>query len=423
VAVRLKAFIVIVAACLVVSPAGATSAEQALQQGIRAFNSGDFETAVQSFEVAAAAGLEHPSLHQNLGSAYYRLGHYAKAAEHFQRLTHNSDYQKLAFYNLGLIANKQHNTTLANEWFTRVLSVPGNDTVSVLAERALETLANDPAKFTRISGLLSANVGYDSNVPTLQDNATNVRTSDNYTDLSALAYGRVLGNKINGVDLTLGIKSLNYSYSSNYEYLRPLAEILAYRRIDRFDISALAAYDNYFTKGNTLEKLTRVGAMAETDIGERATFGARYTWYHLTMVAAADAPFSGDMHQTRFDFNYFSSAGRSQIRFEHERNYRNAALYSPTRNTLRVAQEVDLSPRWKTTFNANVRSSDYPADATLSTQGSHRDERYMFGAELRWNYHRQFSISAVYDYTYNTSNLASYRYRRYTTGIVTAYTF
>ena len=58
-------------------------------------------------------------LKYNFAVAYYRLSQYKEAKRNFSELAKNTRFERIAYFNLGLVANKQKNKPSAVRWFRR----------------------------------------------------------------------------------------------------------------------------------------------------------------------------------------------------------------------------------------------------------------------------------------------------------------
>ncbi|HEY9182315.1 MAG TPA: hypothetical protein VIQ99_03885, partial [Gammaproteobacteria bacterium] len=65
---------------LAAGPAAAQSASALFAEGNSLARSGVYRTALLRYREAAAAGLDSPLLHYNVGVVYYKLGEFADAA-------------------------------------------------------------------------------------------------------------------------------------------------------------------------------------------------------------------------------------------------------------------------------------------------------------------------------------------------------
>jgi tetratricopeptide (TPR) repeat protein len=73
---------------LLSSPARAQDlarAQSLAAEGDRAYESGEYESAAESYRAALEAGLDHPILHYNLGNAYFKQGELGEAIVQYRR--------------------------------------------------------------------------------------------------------------------------------------------------------------------------------------------------------------------------------------------------------------------------------------------------------------------------------------------------
>ena len=102
---------------------------------------GVYRTALLRYRAAAAAGLDTPLLHYNMGIAYYRVGQYADATAEFMKAQGDPQLASLATYNLGLAYRAAGDTDAAIDAFSAVADTAERRDLRRLAERAAETVA------------------------------------------------------------------------------------------------------------------------------------------------------------------------------------------------------------------------------------------------------------------------------------------
>jgi tetratricopeptide (TPR) repeat protein len=88
--------------CIGSQGAAAQTAAELMAEGNSLVRSGVYRTALLRYREAAAAGLDTPLLHYNLGVVHYELGNFADAAEEFALATAEPALTALASYNRGL---------------------------------------------------------------------------------------------------------------------------------------------------------------------------------------------------------------------------------------------------------------------------------------------------------------------------------
>lgn len=95
----------VVLAALVLAAPGVARAESRFDQGMTAYQAGEYETALDHFLQAQVDRPDDPRLLYNIGNAYYRLGEFESAARHFRMAAESEDanaaLRRQALYNEG----------------------------------------------------------------------------------------------------------------------------------------------------------------------------------------------------------------------------------------------------------------------------------------------------------------------------------
>jgi tetratricopeptide (TPR) repeat protein len=124
------------------------SGAELMQEGNALARDGIYRTALLRYREAAAAGLDTPLLHHNVGVAYYRLGEYGNAAQEFERAAAAPDerLQAIAQYNLGLARRAAGDRAGAESAFRSAAdSAPGRS-LRRLADHASSVVAAPPVR-------------------------------------------------------------------------------------------------------------------------------------------------------------------------------------------------------------------------------------------------------------------------------------
>lgn len=183
---------------------------QLFAQGVGAFHSGDFASALRYFQQAHAAGFNLPTLYFNLGASLYKLGRYAEAEDAFRECARDPNWASLANYNAGLSAYKRGQRTAAAGYFERAWRLADSTKVRALALTMLER--TDLAASRRPRGLLALNLGYNDNVALSADNQTLQTSSegDRFSELLASATGR-WGSRAGALNWDASLYDLRYA--------------------------------------------------------------------------------------------------------------------------------------------------------------------------------------------------------------------
>ena len=119
--------------------AAAQTAAELLAEGNSLVRSGVYRTALLRYREAAAAGLDTPLLHYNLGVVRYELGDFPEAADEFARATAEPALAALASYNRGLALRAAGDATGATAAFNAAADAADDRDLRRLAESAAES--------------------------------------------------------------------------------------------------------------------------------------------------------------------------------------------------------------------------------------------------------------------------------------------
>jgi tetratricopeptide (TPR) repeat protein len=118
--------------------AAAQTAAELLAEGNSLVRSGVYRTALLRYREAAAAGLDTPLLHYNLGVVRYELGDFAEAAAEFALATREPALAALASYNRGLALRAAGDTAAATAAFNAAAARADDRDLRRLAESAAD---------------------------------------------------------------------------------------------------------------------------------------------------------------------------------------------------------------------------------------------------------------------------------------------
>ena len=127
----------------------AQTAAELMAEGNSLVRSGVYRTALLRYREAAAAGLDTPLLHYNLGVVHYELGDFAEAAAEFALATAEPGLGALASYNRGLALRAAGDTAAATEAFNAAADAADDRDLRRLAEDAAESATPPRARSRR----------------------------------------------------------------------------------------------------------------------------------------------------------------------------------------------------------------------------------------------------------------------------------
>lgn len=121
--------------------AAAQTTVELMAEGNQLVRSGIYRTALLRYREAAAAGLDTPLLHYNVGVVQFELGAFAEAAAEFARAAADSTLGALASYNRGLALRAAGDTAAAREAFRAAAAAADDRDLRRLAESAADERA------------------------------------------------------------------------------------------------------------------------------------------------------------------------------------------------------------------------------------------------------------------------------------------
>lgn len=418
----------------------ANTADDYFEQGVIAARNGDNQGAVRAFENAKRAGLTSSALYYNLGVIYYRMKVYAWSSEYFKKLTNDSDYAALAYYNLGLIAASKDQLSQAVRDFNISYSLTHDPKLKALSELALRRIGKatqsiaymdqDNLKHTAGEtnesdwrGLVSLTYARDDNVGLDNDEIKYVtgisQKHDNYADILATTHGYLYGNRKGGFSLTAYANVQKYSTASisrNYDYSQ-YHIALSRESGDRFWRFRYGfGYDQTWFGGADFLKLYSVDFS-----GKRILDNRKYVRFHFISYKITAIPLyqylDGYKHLVKFDITVPGKWWKYRIGYSAElsnrQNFQSTTTYtyrsfSPLQNTLQAIGYFYFAKSWETRFELQYRNSIYRQEDMLDTRTNtgfyRKDNRYLFSASLIYNFTRRWQASLDFSYTKNDSN-------------------
>lgn len=183
------------AACAGAGEAAAQSAAELLAEGNKLVRSGVYRTALLRYREAAAAGLDTPLLHYNIGVVRYELGDFADAAAEFAQAAAEPTLAALASYNRGLALRAAGDPAAATAAFRAAADSAGDRDLRRLAANAADgrsapgpTVATAPRRAPRAAPLEDTRIGelrLTAAARIGQDDNVYRSPADPYTDLAA----------------------------------------------------------------------------------------------------------------------------------------------------------------------------------------------------------------------------------------------
>ncbi|MCK4708650.1 MAG: tetratricopeptide repeat protein, partial [Gammaproteobacteria bacterium] len=402
-------------------------------QGVKKAELGDYPAALVQFQKAKKAGLDTAALNYNFAVVFYKLGQYEEARKVFTDLTNVPRFEQIAYFNLGLVANKQKDEFDAARWFRRAyrsdIRSEKNTRIKVLAAEALKRL-NLPLRKTRTSkawtGFLSGSLASDSNVALLNDDLVGV-TSQSDTSVSLSAYGArwLKGRENNGVRLFLNGHLQNYSSHSQYNFSQFSIGAARYDRLGDWRMRFGGAWDEIYFGGSNYQRLASMEVRARKSLSNINQLRLRYK---ASRIHATDPLYSylegwrqqfRVGNQMKLGATKYRAYYQLELNFREDREYRVGAedlftSYSPTRHMLRVTGWWKLPSSWVLQVDGRYRYSEYKKDNILVGGVTERRDDTQSRASVRLSkkLSKEWELKTTYTITSNDSSVGRKSYDR-----------
>ena len=403
----------------------AGEADERYSRGVKAAAAGDYKNALSHFLQAQELGLDKPVLDYNLGVAYYRLGRYSEARKVFTRLLKEPKFTSIAYFNLGLIANKSGDERSATDWFLRAYQNSENKKLKALAAKALKRLGVDVKKSTvtkKWSGFAAASVGHDSNVKLANEDLVGVfGESDSNLEIMGVGNYWLRGGREDGVRLSFSGDVQKYQTLSSYDFSQFQLGLSRFGKLAGWNMRFTGSWNESYLGGNNYQRIFGGEARGRYGLGGGKYLRLRYRLNYITATDTLYEALDGWRHQLRAGMQVRQGSHRFRGYYQLDLNDRkdrltgtNFTSYSPTRNALRAIAYLRLSTRWKARLDARYRYSAYndPNLVAGVETVTRVDKQIRLGARLGYGFAKYWEVEGQYTYYDNSSNIDVNSYKR-----------
>jgi len=368
--------------------------------------------------------MESPKLDYNLAVAHYRLGHYAQAGRLFRKLTADPALRQLAYYNLGLVANKLGDPAAAVDWFEKARALNDSPRLKHLAQRALQRLRGALATPRRPwHGFASLGVMYDSNVTLANDTLTGI-TGVSDTAAEALLSTSVWlgGDRRRGLRASLNGYSQRYRQQGSNDFSQLAASLARYQTLAQWLGRWSLRWEESYFGGAKYQRAFSLDGRLQRSLGKQRRLNLRYRFSRLRATNSRFDYLDGWRQQLRLGQLWSGGASRFGLAYQLELNDRRDRIgstgsftsFTPTRHGLRARLERSLPARWRASLEGRYRYSRYRGQNDLADGSNKRriDHQYQASLGLQRRLARHWEFEARYNYTRNDSAIDTYQYRR-----------
>jgi tetratricopeptide (TPR) repeat protein len=418
---------VLLLGALLFSNVNADPKQDYFDAGVQAAKNGNYPVALQHFKNAEKSGLDTPALQYNLAVSYYKLGQYETARKLFSRLTDIATFEQLAYFNLGLIANKQKDEAAAIRWFQRAYRDVSSKKVRMLAKEALSRLGVSARKTRRLNpdwiGFVSSSLAHDSNVALLNDDLVGVADqSDTAVDISSYASRWLKGGMRGGVRMSLGASLQKYSKLSQYDYSQLSARVMRYDVLGDWKMRIGGSWNEIYFDGREYQRIVGADVRGRKNLSGKNQLRMRYK---LNRIQATNALYDYlDGWRQQFRVGLQQHAGNDHLRYYYQLELNNRkdrestaadrpfTSYSPTRHTLRATGWWELSKQWQLRLDARFRYSRYNDDNerlinSILQNERREDSQIRLSARVNRELGRHWDVFAQFMATRNDSTIDS----------------
>lgn len=406
-------------------------------EGIAAFNQGNYQQALEFFEQAERAGGQSDSLDYNIAVSLYRLGRYEEAKERFNALVDKPEWQVLVRYNLGLVAEAQQDRAMAIQYYRLSAQQQENERVTGLAQQKLNALEQQSAGISaanpvtvaspsRWAGLISVTAGQDSNASSLADDLLESTNSaeDYFQELLVYGHAQLTGRQGNG----FRIYGLGFHRAFN-EFDHLDSQVLGIGGVYEKPVG------NYLFEGGLRATTTTLDSrdvadqwQISTGLSRRFDLGTVNTSYAYSQFNAGKdfAQIDGDQHVVELGWRKQFGDVNLRSRYRYETNARDDlqrdgafASYSPDRHGIRLEARWQATQALSTGLIAEHIHSRYDGDNRLrDTDGQIREEQRInkqskLTADIAYRFNRNWRAKAEYQYTDQRDNFDIYAYDKH----------
>jgi len=372
--------------------------------GKASFNQGNYKQSLTYFNKAASQGKNPPKLDYALGSTHYKLENYQASRNYFLKLTNDREYGALAYYNLGLISNKDKNNKQAIKHFKKSKSITRSAKLKKLNKKQITKLTKPTRK--KWSGYASAGYGYDSNIVAAPAGIA-ANESGSFMRGTALANYLVSGNKTDGVLAKASFYATDY-FNTSFNDDKSLAFDVSLRdKLDKWKMSYDAGIKQSTYGDDDFQRILRVTVKAKNKLDKKNELRFRYRYEDIDSLSRRFDFLDGKRQRLRAEYHIKSSTDKLRFLYEVEINSRQNVTrptrqlnYSPTRN--KIAVKYDNKITSVDTIGGEIEFRDSSYDATPTQNRS--DTRYVAAIKYTHGFDKYWRVKTRIKYKNNDSN-------------------
>ena len=356
--VRMLASMLLLAHCASLS---AQSPADTWQLGLEAFQQNDYLTALLQFESARDAGQPGPAVHYNIGVCQYKLAYYPEAKNTFELIRSRfPEFDALAEYNLGLVAQKLDRSDEARRHFQRSYDMSADDeTLRTLSSAMLSTTAPEPEQPPSWYGAIGVRAGYDDNVALRDQLGLPAGTVSESPMVDIYGSIEIPISDSGDFSFDAGLYAVRYFDIDEFDQNSLSVGILYSREIGQWR-ARVGAHGNYGTLGGDgFDKSGSFSLRLGRRLTQATSIGFRYRYDDVSAVESMFSGIDGSRQRLEARYRWFSGDRTVLANLQLESNDRTDPGVSPDRFKLGIDYRFSPLTGWGYEAGVQYRSSDY----------------------------------------------------------------
>lgn len=395
--------------CLFFSAAALATAKEDYNEGVKFFRTGDYHSAIASFESAEKAGMKSAALFYNLGSAYFKIENYTFSKKYFTRVTEYPEKRALAEFNLGKIAIKENNKQVALGHFEYAATNSEDKKIVDLSKQIIAALQGTS---TRWGAYFVADFGYDDNISATPDNVA-LGVDDTFYNIYASADYVIRGQRKSGWLVDAAYFKIDFSDGDRFDQDFYTIGLRHEHRLSSWDTITHLRFGNSTFGGDDLQSFYKLDVLGARPLSRYAKILLQYRYDDFTSENPLYDYLQGWRQRAQIRYYRNTEKNNQQVYYEAELNNRGELVtslfsynYSPTRHMLGGKYTHKFSNKWYLSGDLSYRVSDFPASASLDRD----DTRWLLGVLLDYRIDPSLSIKSNVKYFQNDSTVDIYTY-------------
>jgi tetratricopeptide (TPR) repeat protein len=391
--------------------------EYSIRQGVAAYEAGEYQKALEYFAEAVRLGASQAALYYDIGVTHYKLKQYDQADEAFRIVAQSPKWEPLALYNRALIAYRQNQLELANEYATKSISLSKSPGLVAQNYRLLDRLEKGNQDYPSWSKLVYLGLGYNDNVLFTEAGASSISgEGDTFVDF----VGRL--RRTFGSPDSKKLKFLVQANLRDYRNLNEYDQMGLRSGLEKelgHPNSAVGAYlEQVLLDGKGYEFITSLEYRQKFASNGKSPLELKYSFNNYSMLDSNYAFLGGVLHRIRLEKERKLEAGSFEAYFQGEYNDREDQTvsgdfysYSPVHLGFGAIYKKNLSSRRLVSGSVFLQGSRFQDPDVRSGLAKTREDGLLeFRLDIIHVSSTRWVYRASYMGTVNSSNYSEFSY-------------